>query len=195
MRTVETPELPRLLHRLERAWHEQGMPIAQNLRPGLAPEVIKQRLKAKGMTPSDEVLNWWAWHDGTPSQGVEALGHPVGRWLSLDQAVEEYDRHVRAGYSTPDTGLHGWFPLLHLTDGSVLVADCRDGGPTSTVTWISRELTLMKGTTSVDLTTAVGWWVELFETGVWRWDPERQWIDDTGFDDDTFPERRATGLL
>lgn len=147
------------------------------------------------MIPTEEVLHWWAWHDGTTAGGIEALGHPGAQWQSLDQAIEEYDRHVRRGYSLPDNGLHGWLPLLHVTNGAVIVADCRSAGPTSTTTYLSRELTLHTRGAPTSLTTAVGWWVELFETGVWHWDPQERWIADSGFDDNTFPERRATELL
>ncbi|MBT0773159.1 SMI1/KNR4 family protein [Kineosporia sp. J2-2] len=157
-------ELTVLLGRLEEQWRRNGLPCSDRVRPGLPTAQIEQALSAWEMEPSEEVVDWFAWHDGGVGEAWVAAGW---RLLSLEEAFEHYDTHVTAELFEEENG--GWFPLAQNPGGVALVADCR--GPRSArseVGTVGKVPELAPAEFRVDsLTTLVGWWVEQFESGVW----------------------------
>lgn len=131
--------------RLERAWREQGAPIADHLAPG-ATDLHLDEIEARyGAKLPAELRSWWAWHDGVRRLqpglrlGPETQVGP-GNWefLSSAEAVEERDRR-RAGSesaSDADEDWQGgwrveWLPILTM-DAYALFVDCRQVTPSGT---------------------------------------------------------------
>jgi hypothetical protein len=186
------PRLTDALVSLEREWRAQDMPIAQFLRPGLTAAAVTAALQDVGITPHQELMEWFSWHDGC-STYAEAGFH--SRLLTLDEAIVQYVSHVLAGEGIDELYHPGWFPVVTFSTGSLAVVNCNDlERPTASTTEIDRELNLRPPEQWVtSLAIPVEWWARRFSTRLWRWNGDRivADVDRTSIPD----EERYSGLV
>jgi hypothetical protein len=117
-----------LLEELDDRLRAFGAPVVDAFRPGLPPERVGEA--------HEDVLTWWAWHDGAAAGEVaDDYAGPgiyfrpentlVGPWhvISLDDA-SRIRRWLREAYpQLPET----WLPVLQFEGSPVLCADTADG--------------------------------------------------------------------
>ena len=183
-----TPNSPAVLRQLldefEDIVRAQGAPIDGHLAPGLSREVIAEKLDTIGMRPPDELVTWFAWHNG--------LQQPPGGRLradclppclipsTLDSALERYYTDADADHEEGRWDVApGWLMLDHTMDG--LAIHCGDD-PTRAplVRAVNMENPLWAEHSSqqvVSLCTAVSYWIRSLELGVHRWNREAQQWD------------------
>jgi hypothetical protein len=119
------------LHDLEAVWTTQSAPIVEYLAEGSSPESTRQRAAAFGLTLPEDVVAWFAWHDGLKierNREVEML--PAMRPLTLDEALT-LAREIKAALApVPDvpTVLAGdWLPILSDDAGEFLFLSVEPG--------------------------------------------------------------------
>jgi hypothetical protein len=122
-----------------------GSPIRRYLRPGRPESDVRSALEGLGLTPPDELIDWFGWHDGIDYAAVErgeGAAVPIEVFFSvapasLDEAARVC-RERRAGIRElfgadppgPDADpfwRDAWFPVLGGVD-SLFAAAC-DGAP------------------------------------------------------------------
>jgi hypothetical protein len=123
--------LAELEHTLRRA----GAVVASHFRLGLEPSTIKRRLGEIGLVPSDEVVEWFRWHDGAgdPNATLRNCEIAPGVYIfDLDTLCREYV-DTRRNFGAVTEGLPepwsdssdlwspSWFPLARLDAGYVAV--------------------------------------------------------------------------
>jgi hypothetical protein len=116
-----------LLEQLEDRLHTFGAPVVDAFRPGVAPEQIE------GLRLHDDVVTWWAWHDGAEAGDVAAdYSGPgiyfrpentlIGPWhvISLDDALR-----IRRWWhaAVPQLMPESWVPVLQFEGTPVLCSD------------------------------------------------------------------------
>ena len=86
-----------VLEELLLAEEASGSPIRRYLRPALSSAEIRDRLLGIGLAAPDELVELYAWHDGTDQSAWLADSHhnnlcllPFARFVPLDQAVSDY---------------------------------------------------------------------------------------------------------
>jgi hypothetical protein len=176
-----------------------GAPVAQVLAPGIPEERVREVLEPLGMDPPQELVAWYAWHDGlttpTPHWPGEALlmaWHPY----SLEQALAEYhsrDRGEETWQWQPT-----WWPLAKDGGPQRVAVHCT---PPQGVHATVRVVEPAAGLFAADdvppvtgLAQVVTWWTEAIDTGAYTFVPEAgAWdIPDRNL---IPPERRRTFLL
>ena len=107
-------QLDAQLSALEARWHDAGLPRTGVLAPGLPPEVVRTLLHdATGLEPPQDVVTWYAWHDGGLILPAPALAPSWFDFLRLDHAVFQYRgrlntaREVAQQYDMPLSELWG----------------------------------------------------------------------------------------
>ena len=116
-----------------------GSPIGRYLRPGRSEAEISVTLGALALVPPEELVDWYAWHDGVDhvaAAPVEGDRSPLEVFfsvtlLSLDQAVSVCDEQRQARVELNDDAdpeadafwRDSWFPIL-LGPGSIFVVEC-----------------------------------------------------------------------
>jgi hypothetical protein len=123
------------------------MPNTSWLRPGAQPAEIGRRLREAGLAAPDEIVDWFAWHEGAhalkASEGYWGLLGPSGfRPQTIDEALEErrlglqLRRELVEIDGIPEEDVVGWritwLPIGRALSGTVLVADL-GGGPADDV--------------------------------------------------------------
>ena len=138
-----SPELLRLLLRLEDRLRKFDAPIADAFRPGADEDDIRQALDSEGLVAHDDVLAWWGWHDGAEADVPEVASGPgiftrgenslVGPWHmpTLADALRtrrwNLDLYRETGAQTLLSS--SWLPVA-MTDGAGdLCADTAAVGP------------------------------------------------------------------
>ncbi len=181
-----------LLGELESRWRNQGAPLVARLQPGLATEAMDALTAPLGLRLPSEARVWWGWRNGVPSDVAVGDQREIGRgfeYLPLAEAVDHY-RMCRAvaadaaGHSSdlpelsdPDFWWHpSWFPITVASNGGVVTCECSvdDGKPTPmrSINWDERtEEPGRAGAASFG--EMVSWWLEAFDSGVWRYEAER----------------------
>lgn len=131
---TDSTRLTPLLHQLEQRLTEYRAPIIPHLRAGAEPARSTALLLERGATPTQELLDWWAWHDGTDA--AEAYGGAfvavpenllLANWHlpSLAEAASSHDRLQRSwGGELP----RSWWPVLRMSVPAVLCADTAGTG-------------------------------------------------------------------
>ena len=61
---MTSSDLRASLDELEKSLRSFGAPVTAAFRPGARPEQVRALLAAECLTPSDDLLTWWSWHDG-----------------------------------------------------------------------------------------------------------------------------------
>jgi hypothetical protein len=178
------------------AQHDRiGSPLRDELRPGISRARIEDAVRGLGLTPNEELIDLFAWHD------VEALLGSPNRidwfWpagaLRLGEAVDEYRRSIAiGGVSAADVGdalgpeqpptatftgfwRTDWFPVM---DGSPekYAIECPDGGGSTPgavwrVTW-HPDSDFQTVRVAANLTEFVDRVVDVFRAGAYEWNAE-----------------------
>lgn len=179
--TPSVEKLHGLLERLDRLLNQSESPVAAGLRPGLAAREIEERMRPVELALPLEAQVWWQWHDGVdhvaPGWWVplhEQIGDSNLALLQLSEAVDKYWDYrrlaVRAEPDSPERLFRrSWFPILRF-DGHPAVIQCGSSadvsGPLRLIEWQDE---LFDEVRAPSLTALVAVWVELLETGVWKW--------------------------
>jgi hypothetical protein len=174
-----------------------GSPLRNRLAPGVPRDRMESALMALGLTPAEELIELFAWH--------EVRDDPGDKWrvtwfwpaspLRLDEAVDEYRHAMGIGGVTPaELELHlaaagpgstltgfwrsDWFPILEGGEGAVqcgINGQAVDGSPVWRQNWHPNE-TFQAAQLAPTLTDFVDRIVELFRAGAYQWDAEYQAI-------------------
>lgn len=119
------------LHDLEAIWTTQSAPIVEYFAEGSSPASARRRAAAFGVTLPDDVVEWFAWHDGLDAnrdREVEML--PAMRPLSLDEALV-LAREIKAALApipeVPTILTGDWLPLLSDDAGELLFVSVEAG--------------------------------------------------------------------
>lgn len=124
--------LSRVLHELEAAWASLGAPVDQVLAPG-ADRTEVQALLDRWPAVPDDLITWFAWHNGTRA-GVNEFQLAPSVWslFSLSTVIAEHDiaLHVAeelVGWADEGFGWSPtWIPFIGLRE-DVLAIDCHSG--------------------------------------------------------------------
>jgi len=109
---------------LEAVWTTQSAPIIEYLAAGSSPERTRQRAAAFGLDLPDDVVTWFAWHDGlVPDRDREVEIMPAMRPVGLDEAMV-LAREIKAALAPipqlPAVLAGDWLPLLSDDAGAFL---------------------------------------------------------------------------
>lgn len=180
--------LAKLLDALEMKLAQAGAPV-QLLRDGLTEGDVTSRLVASGFLPTEEVLVWFAWHDGQTGPDL----WPDHGFLSLDQALAR-SRNAPRG-PEPWQWEGPWLPLTGSSRG--LAIACEPEQNPNRVRAIDPEPGMMRGrfarTQVLSLCTPIAWWLEELDSGAWAWDSQKQTWAVSSYDPPR--DRMATQLL
>jgi hypothetical protein len=194
------PPLLFALERLERALesiHYTGVALFQ---PGLPQEEIVERLGDIGVPPHPDIVTLYSWHNGGFEwrDGKRYSMHLTFAWLFVpfEDALNSYVTWFSDDPVEYQTILPGhWFPTLKSTGGEWIVLD--SAAPTecdAPVAVYIAELFPEETNVHHALHSAVTWWAEYYESGVWGWDAERQILTD-GIHRDGLPGVRSRSRL
>ncbi|ARC58303.1 hypothetical protein AS850_14555 [Frondihabitans sp. 762G35] len=157
-----------------------GFDARQYLGPGLSEEAVRSQLAALQMTPTSELISWFAWANGAsvPLPGI----HPA----SLEKAIEMYVLVHLPMYEEPEPGLEditwgvgkGWLRLE--LDNYSKAVDCNPGprNPPE-VHQTTPEFGQFNDTWGRcrSLCTLVTWWIEGLRGGAYEWNASlRTWF-------------------
>jgi hypothetical protein len=163
------------LQDLEAVWTAQSAPIVGHLAEGSTPEGIRARAGAFGLTLPDDVVQWFAWHDGLAAdrdRDMEML--PAMRPLGLDEALA-LGREIRA-VLVPVPGLPAvltgdWLPLLSDDAGEFLFVSVEAGADPAVWAFELSDPAAPRRRFE-DLTGLARALAALFEAGLYRFDGE-----------------------
>jgi hypothetical protein len=188
-----SPELLReLLETYEYECSEKGSPIRRALAPGIPEHQVRETLAEVGLVANDEVVTWFAWHDGecTNVDGQKFDAMPDFVPTSLFYAIKRYRDSV-LGFEPPyGTDVpweyfmfgagEGWLMLENDNRGCAI--DCFGELDYSTPPRIrsASEAFLEEGSEglhrAVSLCTLVTWWLECLRSGAYSWNvAEQHW--------------------
>lgn len=189
--TTMTPPVltTELLEALERRWHEQDVPLATRLQPGLSEAEIDAATAPLDLRLPIEARRWWGWHDGVPTSAVRtardrAIVGPGIEFVPLQESVQQcIRRRERSARAAERPGAVAellwaphWFPITH-TSGPV-VCDCSvaEGDPTPILLY--EPGSLLEGIhepRARSFGELVTWWIDALDSGAWRYhaDDER----------------------
>lgn len=179
---------PPLLEELEQRWRDRGLPILDQLRPGLTDDEIDDLMAPLGLELPEEARVWWRWHDGADLTGTsgEWAFSPAGSvvFTPLARQVEHYREMPsrssalagRAGRDEDFWWRPSWFAL---TQGRPeVVCDCAAPGPASPI--YAYDVSMWEGlhTPRADsFGQVVTWWIRAYDDGIWRYDHGKWTLD------------------
>jgi hypothetical protein len=168
--------LRRLLEEFEELVRSQGAPVDNQLGAPLDRETIVEMLAPIGLTPPEELLAWFGWHNGlTAPPGGRLRGDALSPCIipsTLEQAVERYyteadDDHEEGRWDAAP----GWLFLDATQDG--LAVFCGDDPAVAPLVRSADDESPLWAEESsqqvVSLCTAVSYWIRSVELGVHRW--------------------------
>jgi hypothetical protein len=100
------PSVTELCERLANAYELQGLPVRQNLRPGVSREVVLRTLAPLRIPVPEEIVELYGWRNGhvlefDPDQH-RYLSFRDGIFVSVERVVEEYSR-IQKSYGVNST--------------------------------------------------------------------------------------------
>jgi hypothetical protein len=136
-------DLSALLDELELRLRAFGAPIAEAFRAGAAPGRVREALAAEGVTPHDDLVTWWGWHDGAAVDAQPMGSGPfihrrsenllVGGWhllpLSEAVAIRRWFRETYTAATVERLFPQSWMPVLTTDGAGELCADTAAAGP------------------------------------------------------------------
>src|ERR1700742_4222866 len=78
------------LNDLATCWTQQGAPVVEHLRPGLANIQIARMVEQLELRLPAEAVAWWSWRDGVAPVHERTMGGAVFEFLPLQEAVDLY---------------------------------------------------------------------------------------------------------
>jgi hypothetical protein len=182
--TEESPEGDQLLIQLERLeglLRESGAGVADNLETGLPADTVRASLGEVGLEASDEVVTWFAWHNGVRDRSKPGLAEVRildAEPYSLREAIETRE------LLSPGPELWQWpvhmLPIMSLNGaGSGIAIDCsRPAAKTSWVRGYATDTPWDEFPEIPSLAQLVTWWQRSIQEQWQVCSPERaQWID------------------
>jgi len=182
-----TPNSPAVLRQLldefEDIVRAQGAPVDGHLAPGISRETLTEQLGSVGLAPPEELVTWFAWHNGLrPTFGgklrVDCLP-PFITPSALDTAIERYYTDADADHEDGRwDAAPGWLMLDNTVNR--LAVHC-GGDPNSPplIRAVDMENPLWAEHSSqqaISLCTAVSHWIRALELGVYVWNMnDRAW--------------------
>jgi hypothetical protein len=186
-------DLTDALDRLIDEHRRVGSPVAEFLRPGLDPGEGRSRLAQLGLDARDELVDLYAWRDGSDEDAYRSTGAGIGypRFFadvffgSLSLAINLYresleiDRNLVATVGDEDAAIWNpaWFPPF--SGGTpVYAVDC---GPSTPGAGLVYEVYWHPPNESIqprfrDLLHLVESVIRRFEAGGYAWDRERRFL-------------------
>lgn len=183
-----TTRLEAALARLEAALAAQHNPVLDGMQPGLPEREIRRVIGELGINPPQELIAWFGWHNGyvappgrTPRawMGAELLQYTFDHAVSLYSGIAEgIDEFREFDLVSPDEDTE-WFPLCMVRGGSYLVMNCGNGLQRGSVArWNTHAQGFRPGGYRPQtLAEPVEWWVELIESGTWRYDASTDYVE------------------
>jgi hypothetical protein len=189
-------DLPSALAAFEESLRASGAGVVRYLAPGIPEERVRRGLAAIGLEPSQELIDWFAWHDGVVDQATKSSGDGyLLQWapLSLDEAIADWHNRDKeeAWEWQPE-----WLPIA-TADASTLAVLCAPPqGLEATVRDANPWFGLFDESQVPSVTgfaTVVKWWTEAIEHGWWQYIPSSDMWDNTRWGE--MPPERRNGLV
>lgn len=165
---------PELLEALHECWARHEVAIVDHLRPGLARDELDRIEEELGFELPQELRLWWSWHDGQECPIDRREIHAGPDLLSARQAVAQTRSLLdiaRMGEEDDPPGTvlwqEGWVPFTHSLWGGVLA--CAPIAVRYVDFWI---IPTLEDPVATSLGQLIAWWIELYEIGVYAYDPE-----------------------
>jgi hypothetical protein len=166
--------LAELLDEFQDLLIQQGFPVDGAFNDGIGESEVRNRLARINLTPPDELLVWFKWHDGQPLPPIPPLARAtsIQSFLSIDHAIDEY-------LDEPEIGVNdgAWHPDWLLI-GTHLAVSC---GESTTTAPLIRAVYPDVRTEPHDkfyvrrsLCAPVQYWIENLKAGAHYWDAEAQ---------------------
>ncbi len=187
------------LVRYEAVWASIKPAGVLPLRPGIHEDATREALAREGLPAPAEILDWYAWHDGTDDRGASAL---PSRWqlLALDEALHQRRRLIQAGHRDAASLVAGemsaewydpshywrpsWLPIL-LADMTYAAADLDAASPSVPVRfWAADEMELAHEGATPSMVSLFEYWIAVAQrctrwqakgdSGYWVVDEDRR---------------------
>lgn len=178
-----TDALESSLAEFERSLRRSGAPVVAAFREGIDEATVERALASVGLSPTAELVTWFAWHDGAggDSESLDARELLPGayhydlrmlcrEYLATRQDFDEVEASVPdPAFTSADLWDPSWFPLLRLEAGYVAVDV---GGPDKTVSpvhvvWFDSEIDSRRRPLWSSLNEFVEQMARRFETGAY----------------------------
>lgn len=160
------------LKELESIWRRTLPGYVDRLAPPATPEELAEVVTWFGPMPAD-LVDWLTWHNGARSDDAAftVLGATRGLMLlSSSDACVVAEGRASTRREFEGTGFYEWndrwFPLLKRSGGDVVVLDCTRDDGVHPLHYFAFDGELWPEVVP-DLSTAVDFWVELHESGVY----------------------------
>lgn len=163
-----------LLARWEAELRARGFPVDAATNPGLAPPAFRSAYSAFGVTPPDELVEWFRWRNGQPLDAPPLA--PPFHAIDAESSVRDRALGLTIGYQPGQ-----WHPWVRLgATGRELSMDTRDSDPAPLVRRTVFEVGTEPRPDFSDvrsLCTPVTWYLDALLRGYHRWDSVAQtWI-------------------
>jgi hypothetical protein len=166
--------LRELLRELDKSLEKARFPVRRLLNPGTSEERVRVSLANLGLVAPDELVTWFAWHDGRDRSEKARYFVPGFSLWPLTEVI--------ASYEDPDYEPHGieeweWDPRwLHFAGPNVGLAMRCDGNPADPPlvrnVASDSEFGTQPNQTSrqvVSLCAPVTWWIDSLRHGWYQW--------------------------
>jgi hypothetical protein len=168
------------LAELERRWAGLGVPVEQVLNPGADPAAVAEALRQATGVASQDVVTWFAWHNGPPLT-AQWDAQPIGRrLLPVDDCLRKRQwlldmndpAETEDGVLMPQWQEH-WLPLTEPVSNDYVAVDLLTGEVLDVDYWNAEFVT----TAAFDLELAVGHCLRALGTDAYRWEQNRWTVD------------------
>ena len=178
--------LAELLPQLEAAWARSGL-IDEHMLPGLTEPEIRQALAGLTDDPPAELIDWFRWHNGTPTvlpvfRMAPSGFEPLSLSLALAVRVRDLELSADAGAEAPEMDPAGliqpeFLPIGGSAGGSILMVALAAGawgsaGAVMRVRWDEYPFWSVQ---APSLTAMVELWLTALDTGLWSWVEDGVW--------------------
>lgn len=184
---TDATELAELLDHWEGRLRELGAPCVEHLRPGLSRREVDNLCDAAGVHLPDDAAFMWMWHDGDRERYEDDWRRPsLVPWksfLSLGSALERSAQLRRITDSSrpleerPEDELYFRvsFVILDEAEDPVYLDCSQPEGPTPTGIFLTHDT---YRTPRVSLADRIRYRIDALTRGLWRLDPDGEWVVD-----------------
>jgi hypothetical protein len=159
------------------------VPLVRHLVPAVDESTIRARLKKSGVAATDDLMDWWSWHNGV-EQGVSQRFGPA-LLLSLDEALALRQENMRVAAAAADDHRpvdywwhQAWMPIAKNDAGSI-VLDTAGVGPRGTAVLMWDTWNEGFSTPRLDgLGELVRLWIRAWDADVYRYSAAAGWSYD-----------------
>lgn len=171
---MTSPDLPAALATFEQRLVTSGAGIHRYLLPGIPEAEVRRKLSAIGMEPPQELVEWFAWHNGVRDPLYKTSGDGwLLKWapLSLRDAIADWHGRDKEEYWEWRSE---WLPIA-LSGPATLAVHCappqgREATLRCADPWLGlfdeKQVPSFTGFTAV-----VTWWIEAIDQGWYEYVP------------------------